>query len=602
MTEKFEVLDDRQHALLRSGVYIGSVVEEQQSGIVGYEYQTLPIVPGLIKIIEEVIQNSIDEAIRTNFKFANKISVEINDTIDGTEIVVEDNGRGIPQDMIDGKLRPVHAWTSLRAGSNFDDNKRVGVGLNGMGVSLTNIFSTEFVGMTHDGKNCVVVRCTDNMANIDPVKQFKSSHKGTKVSFYPDLKRFGTIEPLTQPHVYMIHDRLTNWAIQFPEITFTFNGKAIKFKSYKDIGSKFHDDAVVFEGNGCGFVFAPSGNEEEFRCLSYVNGIYIKNGGSHVDYILDRIIVDIRAAVKKKHKIDVLPNQIKQHILFASWIRGFPALRFDSQSKERVTNTVAENSAFLGWVDTDKIAKKIIDTPAIIDPMIAAILYKKELQEARELEKKRKAGKQKLVVNHIAATDPNPENRACVLTEGLSAISALVNVRNPKTIGGYPLKGKVTNITGMRPLEIMKNAELHELMTIIGLHIGEKAENLNYGKIFIFSDFDQDGHHIYSLLINFFALWPELFEQKRIYRLLSPLYYCTKGKQTKTFQTIEEFNQFDSKGWDVQYFKGQGSMPEEVYAEVVNNPMLECVVLDDVKKLTMAFGDDANARKEWMTK
>lgn len=600
MTEKFEVLDDRTHVLKRSGVYIGSVVGEPQSAIIDYTYQTVTIVPGLVKIIEEVIQNSIDEAIRTNFEFATKIDVAIQETLDGTQITVSDNGRGIPMDTIGGKPRAVHAWTSLRAGSNFDDDKRIGVGMNGMGVALTCIFSTEFHGVTCDGKQTLTVHCTDNMKKVS-YNTTKGGKRGTKVSFIPDLSRFGVNE-FSDDHVTVIKDRLTNWAILYPEITFSLNSKPFKIKSYKDIGSRFHDDAVVFEGNGCGFVFAPSGNDEEFRCLSYVNGIYIKNGGSHVDYILDNIVVDIRAAVKKKHKIDVMPNQIKQHILFASWIRGFPALRFDSQSKERVTNSSAEVSSFLNWVDTDKIAKKIIATPAIIDPMIASILYKKEMQEARELEKKRKDSKQKLVVNHIAATDPNPENRACVLTEGLSAISALVNVRNPKTIGGYPLKGKVTNVTGMRPLEIMKNAELSELMNILGLHIGTPAENLNYGKIYLFSDADFDGFHIASLLINFFSLWPELFTQKRIYRLVPPLYYCTKGNQSKLFYSPTDFEKFDSKGWDVQYFKGLGSMPEEVYSEVVNDPVLECIVLDDVKKLAMAFGDDANLRKDWMTR
>lgn len=598
MTEKFEVLDDRAHCLLRPNMYIGSVVEEPQSAIVDYTYQTLNIVPGLVKIIEEIIQNSIDEAIRTSFEFATKIDVAIQETLDGTEISVTDNGRGIPMDIIAGKPRGVQAWTSLRAGSNFDDTKRVGVGANGVGSALTNIFSTEFHGVTCDGKQTLTVHCTDNMKKVS-YNTSKGGKKGTKVTFTPDLTRFG-IDSFTEDHVTVIKDRLTNWAIQYPEITFSLNSKPFKIKSYKDIGSRFHEDAVVFDGNGCGFVFAPSGDAEEFRCLSYVNGIYIKNGGSHVDYILDRIVIDIRAAVKKKHKIDVMPNQIKQHILFASWVRGFPALRFDSQAKERVTNSNAEVGAFLGWVDTDKIAKKIIATPAIIDPMIASILYKKELAEARELAKKEKTLKKKSIINHIVATDPNPEKRMLLLCEGLSAIGNLINVRDPAKIGGYPLRGKVMNVRGVRPLEIMKNKELAELFTVIGLTIGAPATELNYGKIVLFTDADTDGSHIQGLLLNVFSLWPELFAERRIYRLRAPLYHCVKGKNERMFYTKEEFEKFNSSGWEVTYFKGLGTMPEHVYDACVNDPYLECITGFDDSILEMAFGEDSDSRKKWM--
>ena len=140
------VLDDRQHCLLRPQMYIGSVTPEPHSGIINYQYQTKTIVPGLIKIIEEILQNSVDEYIRTNGEFANKIEVSIANTVQGTEITISDNGRGIPVKLIDDTYQPVLAWTKLKAGSNFDDSNRVGAGMNGVGSSLTNIFSTSFIG------------------------------------------------------------------------------------------------------------------------------------------------------------------------------------------------------------------------------------------------------------------------------------------------------------------------------------------------------------------------------------------------------------------------------------------------------------------------
>jgi len=597
MTEEFKELSDREHVLLRPGVYIGSCTPEPVTGIYNYTVQTKTVASGLLKIISEIIDNSTDEFIRTGGKYANKIDISVTETLEGTQVTISDNGRGIPQELVNNKPRPVLAWTALRAGSNFDDSKRVGAGTNGMGAALTNIFSIEFIGTTSDGKNTMEVTCRDNMSDIKFTKK-KSSQQGTTVSFVPDLARFG-LSTFDADHESMVMDRLVNLAITYRDITYTFNGKPIRAKSTREIAANFSNDAVSFEYPNILFIFAPAGKTESY-VLACANGIRVSQGGAHVDFVMNKVAESIRAFIKKKHKIDVMPAAIKANIMFASWIKDFPALKFDSQSKERITNTTAEISAFFKDVDFDKIGKKLIDTPAIIDPIIQAILYKRELEEARELAKKEKDGKKKIVINHIAATDPIIEKRMLLLCEGLSAISSLINVRNARTTGGYPLKGKVLNINGLRPLEIMKNVEIRELMSVIGLKIGEPARNLNYGKIVVFTDSDTDGSHIFCLLLNLFSLWPELYEEERIYRLKAPLFHCKKGKTDKFFYTYEEYAEFDATGWDVSYYKGLGSMPEDVYSKVVNDPYLECVTGFDPRILEMAFGDDADGRKEWM--
>lgn len=596
--EEFKVLTDREHVLKRANVYLGSTTQEPLSGIINYEYRTKQIVPALIKCVEEIFQNSIDEFIRTKGEFAKNISLTISETLEGTEICVSDDGRGIPQDKIDGKYRPELAWTALRAGSNFDDSTREGAGTNGMGAALANIFSTSFIGRTADGKNQITVTCSDNMKNVS-TKTTRSTERGTWVQFIPDLDRLGLTE-FSQDHIDVLQDRFFNLAIMYPKIQFSFNGFKIQFRNIKQVAKRFHESAVSYEQENVSFVFAPAGADEEFRCLSYTNGIYIKNGGSHVDYAMGKVIESLRAHIKKKHKIDVLPNQIRQHMMIASWITGFRGLRFDSQSKERITNSVAEVSVVFKDIDFDKISKQILDTPEIVDPIIAAILYKRDLADQMALAKKQKQVAKARIVKHIAATHEDPEKRNLLLCEGDSAIGPLIQVRDPKTTGGYPMRGKPLNVRDLKLVDIMKNTEIMELMSIIGLELGKPAVNLNYGKIYIFSDRDLDGDHIFNLLLNLFSRWPELFTQRRIYRLLSPLYYCTKGKQSKTFYNVQDFEQFNSKGWEVEYFKGLGSMPVEVYSDCVNNPNLECIVADDFSKLEMAFGEDSSLRKTWM--
>jgi DNA topoisomerase-2 len=263
---------------------------------------------------------------------------------------------------------------------------------------------------------------------------------------------------------------------------------------------------------------------------------------------------------------------------------------------------LGEVGEYLGDVNWEKIAKQILNTPSIIDPMIAAILAKKEREEAAILAKKQKQTKKIRVVNHIAATAKNPEDRILGITEGLSAIGSLLECReSSEYIGGYPLKGKLLNVRGMKPIDILKNKEIFELLAIIGLEFGKPATNLNYGKIAIMTDSDVDGHHCRGLILNLLSYWPELFEEERVCQIKTPLYICTKGKDVKWFYNKSEYDSANLRGYSVEYCKGLGSLPKEVYKECINNPQL--VIFknsDSFDSLELGFGGDAESRKKWM--
>ena len=74
---EIKILSDREHIIKRSGMYIGSSAFEAHDRFLFGKFQSVKYVPGIIKLIDEIIDNSVDEAIRTNFKHANKISVDI---------------------------------------------------------------------------------------------------------------------------------------------------------------------------------------------------------------------------------------------------------------------------------------------------------------------------------------------------------------------------------------------------------------------------------------------------------------------------------------------------------------------------------------------
>lgn len=598
----FKVLSERQHLLLRPNMYIGSIASEPHAGIYEFKYQTKTYVPALLKIINEVIDNSIDEYIRTAGQHANQIDISVmQNGLDGWQVRIADNGRGIPIVQHDGVWQAELAWTRARAGSNFTDVNRTTLGMNGIGSFATNVFSTKFVGETFQGNKRVRVDCHSNCEHI--VTSFdliRGTKNGTEVTFYPDLERFD-LKSIDQDHIDVIHDRIVNLSICYPEINFTFNGKKVAVKNKSQLAKQFHADALVFESDNFTFVIAPSGSDEEFRLHSYVNGLHIKNGGTHLDYFVNSIISELQPAIKKKWKIEVLPNQIRQHLLVASWVRGFPNAKFDSQTKERITNSLSEVKDFFVF-DSAAIAKKIINTPAILDPMIAAILQKKELADRRAAAALAKKAQKKKIANHIQAQDRFWQNRCLYITEGLSAIGSLLAVRDANRDGGYALRGKVMNTHGMKPVDILKNKELSELLAVIGLDLNEPDyDELNYGKIYLMMDADQDGNSIACLLMQFFSHWPKLFQEKRIFRVQSPLYVARKtGKKDLIYYTQADYDREHLIGYDVSYIKGLGSLETSDYKQVVDSPVLTMIEWDNNMSLNMAFGDSADARKSWM--
>jgi DNA gyrase/topoisomerase IV subunit B len=611
----FRELDDRQHALERPSMYIGSTTLEEHSAIVAFRYQTKSYVPGLIKLIGEILDNSIDEHIRTDGKFANMISVSIDKGIDGTSITIKDNGRGIPVQEHGDSWIPVKAWTRLRAGANFD-KKRTTIGANGVGSALVNIFSTSFVGKTCDGKNTMTVTCSDNMQNIDFTKSKATTPQGTTVTFYPDLSRFGLTD-IDKEHQDIVRDRLANLAVVYPSIKFIFNGETLKFKNLKELASNFHESFVVDKTDKVSLVISPAGTDEEFRCLSYVNGLCIKNGGTHVDYAIGAIIYHLRTAIKKKHKFDVLPNHIKQHLLFASWITGAEDLKFDSQTKERITNSQAEVSALFLGIDFEKISKKIMDTPDIIEPIVSALVRKQELAEQAELRKKNKDA-EKANLDHITKfTDATSKNRKeCMLMicEGDSASNAILSARTA-LVGCYPLRGKPLNAFAAKKTEILQNTELSELMAILGLKIGEKVnslDDLRFGKIVMVTDADLDGYSISGLLFAMIRkFWPELFSLGAIHFFETPIMKTIQGTKEQYFDTMAEFEKWQTKQtkpFKTRYLKGLGSSTAadfRLYFSEIEKRLSKISIDSDVDfdVIDMLYSKDkgsSDLRKKWL--
>lgn len=610
----FKVLTDREHILLRPNMYLGSVSMESHEQFISGEYKTLQYTPALVKMINEIIDNSVDEAIRTNFKYANDIRVQITSTY----VQVSDNGRGIPQDLIvtpEGEKlpRPVLAWTRAKAGSNFSDD-RVTVGMNGVGSSLTAIFSTKFTGQTFDGKNKLVVKVNNNASEVI-YEQSKSKDQGTIVTFEPDYSRLDCQE-ISEDVIELIKERLESLSAVYPKITFTLNHEILNLK-LTDYFNRFGTN-VQFKGTNYSVALAAS--TEGLRQNSYINGLFIKNGGSHLDFFLDQFCQELLPLIKKKHKkLDIKPARIKECLTFVMVGSDFNNPKFDSQTKERLTNSQSEVKSYFNLDEKKfkKFVKEFFENEELFDPIIEAALARILAAEKALETKLAKKVKKVNVPAHIKAGQK--EGSILFLAEGNSASSNLLDARNPKIHGGFPLRGKVLNTHGETNARILENKELSNIMTILGLEFGkspfeiDKHGNvnclMNYDYIGLMTDADVDGANIQLLLLLFFSRWPDLFKHGRVRVIKAPRWILTSKTEELFFYSPEDYWNFrngltekELSKYEIRYLKGLGSLRLHEYKKMINEPVYSEVKLNEnyLEWLNMLFGDDSQPRKDWM--
>ena len=122
-----------------------------------------------------------------------------------------------------------------------------------------------------------------------------------------------------------------------------------------------------------------------------------------------------------------------------------------------------------------------------------------------------------------------------------------------------------------------------------------------------------DGYSIRCLLINFlFKWWPNLIKHGYVYILETPLYEALEKKNSEAnyFYNKKDFEKWlagkNSSKYEISYFKVLGSCGKEAWNYMINeNPNLIQVTAQDVKSsaeiLKMAFSEDSEARKKWLT-
>ena len=591
--------DDKEYVLLRPNIYIGSIAKNEVDTYLlehnKFVKKEIKYVPAFLKILDEIISNSVDEAIKTNFKYANKI--EVTTDVYG-RISISDNGRGLSSEIEETTNLPqsVIAFTKLKAGSNFE-KEQVSIGQNGVGASLVNIFSKEFTVETSDGIKKTHLVCKNNLDTFT-YNQRKCHQQFTKVEYLPDYERLNLT--LDETHLKMIEKRIINLSLTYPKINFKFNNKKIS-TTLRNYVSLFGDsEAFIFNSDNVDIAILSNQSETEY--ISFVNGVDTFKHGQHLT-VFQRLLTKALKETNKRVFQDININQLLTNCKVIIVVKNFKNPQFSAQIKDELTNAYDEVKKHFD-IDFDQLLNVIARNKDFIENLKAYSKALEKIKERKTLEKDEKKLKRQKIVKYLPPISSKLNQCHLYICEGDSALAQLNSVRDRFT-SGYPLRGKIINPRTCKIDKILENENLRDLISIMGLKVSDDSiKNFKFKSIRILTDQDFDGNAIAAQLLNLFqCFWSNLLKEGKVFRVLTPLIIARRGNQKKSFYSLEDYYKYQKDYKILEYNKGLASLSREEYEKIITNPQL--IKFKSTEKtegvLELVFGkSNQNERKDWL--
>ncbi|KAH7527866.1 hypothetical protein FEM48_Zijuj05G0012000 [Ziziphus jujuba var. spinosa] len=586
--EMYQKKSQLEHILLRPDTYIGSIEKHTQTLWVYQNdemvHRSVTYVPGLYKIFDEILVNAADNKQRDPSMDSLKVIIDVEQNC----ISVYNNGDGVPVEIHQEEkvYVPELIFGHLLTSSNYDDTvKKTTGGRNGYGAKLTNIFSTEFLIETADGKRQKKYKqvFSDNMGKkSEPViTKCKEGENWTKVTFKPDLGKFNMTH-LEDDVVALMKKRVIDMAGCLGKtVKVELNGRRVPVKTFLDYVDLYLQSARksrdvtlprITERVNDRWEICVSLSDGQFQQVSFVNSIATIKGGTHVDYITNQITNHVMNVVNKKNKnANVKAHNVKNYLwVFVSALIDNPA--FDSQTKETLT---IRPSSFGSKCELPPEFLKKVAKSGIVDSLLSWANFKnnKDLKKTDGTKTERVHNINKLEDANEAG-GRNSDKCTLILTEGDSAKAlamAGLSVVGRDRYGVFPLRGKLLNVREASSNQVRDNEEIKNIKRILGLQQDKEYTNvksLRYGHLMIMTDQDHDGSHIKGLLINFIhSFWPSLLKVPSfLVEFITPIVKAThKNGKELAFYTMPQYESWreslrgNASGWSIKYYKGLGT-------------------------------------------
>jgi DNA topoisomerase-2 len=632
--------------------------------------------PALWKIFDEPIVNMLDHVVRTrlpdHIPSAGSVVTElrITFTADG-RIKMTNNGEGIPTGIHEKASsilgRPTHAPTlvcghAFQGSNKVRDPQSIIGGTNGLGVKLSNLFSTEFAIETVDNKKMYFLqrwkRSIDKKTEVidDPiVVDLNSPHKipasrcgqHTTVSFMPNyvgIFGYDSFNESLYNELVDIFRTRTVYAAAYAgkSVKVYFNDELINVHSISDIAKILYPDRQIINTtiapkyDETKLTHDPKAKTQVYAKLpwdisiiigggintSIVNGCVVSDG-THIR----RIINDIESSVTDKIKKDVgeakLSSIIKSHISVMISAK-VPSPSWGGQRKDNLTTNIKR-------FDKYTLDDKTIDiiTKHVKNFILSSIEPPKE--------KKEKIPPYDKI---IPATNAGKANSDCSLlaVEGDSAMDqlrvGLSNVLGNNNYGLVSLGGVIMNVRKQseevetskgtfwkKTKKLMGNKFVKHFINEVGLNLDYKYDStsktyakemkeLKYKRIVLCVDQDLDGKgHILGLFLSLMEYWwPNLIANGFVswFETVIIRGYPKSGGEVLDFYSLHSYESWaktaNTSAYDIRYYKGLASHDRD---EIINmfehyHEHLYTYSLDPKAKemFEIYFGDSPDARKK----
>lgn len=613
--QSIESLSPLEFTRLRPGVYVGST-----------QYTT--------QLLIEIVANSIDEV---KLGHGDKIEVlwEQDPVSQKDHFKVRDYGQGFIYSFNreDGKSILEAAFSVLNTSGKYREDgvyEGTALGLNGIGSKLPNFLSHYCNVTSYRDGHAERVKFQEGEF-IDRIYVESKEPTGTLVEWWPSEEFFENTS-VDEAAVRKFFRDLTSLC---PGLTIEFNhnGEITNYHAKNGLNDLVDDLAKdkEFLKNRFSMNHEEGKNKVDFiltyttnyslSIVPYVN-MGLTESGPHIVQIKSLLTREFNKFFREKgwikDKDENLSGEDLQEGMLVVFSLTAPNISYDAQTKSRIvkidmtpfTSVIAE-SLRIWLAANEKDVKQIADKA--LNARKAREAAKKARDSARNIKSKKESGlraKASSGSKFIDCGNRSPKDRNLMIVEGVSAASAVVEARNPKTDAIYLLRGKISSPLKTDLNKLLASTEVADLTKQIGAGFGKDfdASKIQYDKIIIASDADSDGEHIeLELMTLFFTYMRPLIETGHLYRAITPLYIVRTAKKELYHWTEEEhqaWRKTDGKG-EVTRCKGLGELnAKDLKAVCFDNQRYKRITVSDAEKaeqlLNILMGGSADARKQYI--
>ena len=471
---------------------------------------------GLHHILQEVLDNSIDEALAG---YCNEIKVNVHSN---GSVTVRDNGRGIPTDIHPEEKKPALelVLTVLHAGGKFDKSTyKISGGLHGVGVSVTNALS-EFLDVKVYREGKIFHQRFEKGKKVMEIEVLgETTETGTEITFLPDkeifeiidfdydhiVKRLKELAYLNSGLKITIKDERSDKSEEF-----IFEGGIKQFVEDLNKGkNKLHEVIYINKENKISMEVSMQYNDSySQRIFSFVNNISTIEGGTHEEGFRTALTRVFNEYVKrnKLSEIKLDGEDVREGLTCIISIK-IPEPQFEGQTKTKLGNSNVKG--LVSSVVYEQLSNYFEEHPKIakivVGKCIGAAKAREAARKARELVRRKSVLESGSLPGKLAdCQEKDPSKCELFIVEGDSASGTGIASRDRKFQAILPLRGKVLNVEKARLDKIFKNNEIVNLVTALGSGIAEEfnIEKLRYHKIIILTDADSVTHDTPLMLMN----------------------------------------------------------------------------------------------------